>query len=46
MARPKKEKTKSKDEINKDHYKKMLEDKRYSVYLEEKRDKKSHDNFL
>lgn len=40
MARPKKESTKSKDEINKDHYKKMLEDKSYSDYLKEKKQQK------
>ena len=40
MPRPKKESTKGKDEINRDHYKKMLKDKRYSVYLEEKKQQK------
>lgn len=40
MPRPKKESTKSKDEINRDHYKKMLEDKTYSDYLKDKKQQK------
>ena len=40
MPRPKKESTKGKDEINRDHYKKMLKDKTYSKYLEEKKQQK------
>ena len=40
MPRPKKESTKSKDKINRDHYKKMLEDKTYSDYLKDKKQQK------
>ncbi len=40
MPRPRKDVKKSKDEINRDHYKVMLEDKTYSEYLKEKKQQK------